>query len=55
MKSGFAGASVGFLYSQTGESVLRSTALGLAVSAGIFVVFFYRYYTHEDGEGNRIR
>lgn len=55
VKSGFAGAAVGFLYSQTGESILRSTALGLAVSAGIFLVFFYRYYTHEDGEGNRIR
>ena len=55
VKSGFAGAAVGFLYSQTGESVLRSTALGLAVAAGIFVVFFYRYYTHEDGAGNRIR
>ncbi|MEU0407826.1 hypothetical protein ABZ307_08365 [Streptomyces griseorubiginosus] len=55
VKSGFAGAAVGFLYSQTGESVLRSAALGLVVAAGIFVVFFYRYYTHEDGEGNRIR
>ncbi|MEV3907847.1 hypothetical protein [Streptomyces canus] len=55
VKSGFAGAAVGFLYSQTGESVLRSTALGLAVAAGIFVVFFYRYYTREDAEGNRIR
>ncbi|CAM5515822.1 hypothetical protein [Streptomyces canus] len=55
VKSGFAGAAVGFLYSQTGESVLRSTALGMAVAAGIFVVFFYRYYTREDGAGNRIR
>jgi len=55
VKSAFAGAAVGFLYSQTGESVLRSTALGLAVTAGVFLVFFYRYYTHEDGEGNRIR
>ncbi|MCT9075041.1 hypothetical protein [Streptomyces fulvoviolaceus] len=55
VKSGFAGAAIGFLYSQTGESVLRSTALGLAVAAGIFAVFFYRYYTREDGEGNRIR
>ncbi|MER6284950.1 hypothetical protein [Streptomyces sviceus] len=55
VKSGFAGAAVGFLYSQTGESVLRSTALGLAVAAGIFLVFFYRYYTREDAEGNRIR
>ena len=55
VKSGFAGAAVGFLYSQTGESVLRSTALGLAVTAGVFGVFFYRYYTREDAEGNRIR
>jgi hypothetical protein len=55
VKSAFAGAAVGFLYSQSGESVLRSTALGLAVTAGVFLVFFYRYYTHEDGEGNRIR
>jgi hypothetical protein len=55
VKSGFAGAAVGFLYSQTGESILKSTALGLAVTAGIFLVFFYRYYTREDAEGNRIR
>ncbi|PWI16806.1 hypothetical protein DI272_23540 [Streptomyces sp. Act143] len=55
VKSAFAGAAIGFLYSQTGESVLRCTALGVAVTAGIFVVFFYRYYTHEDAEGNRIR
>ncbi|MFF7447501.1 MULTISPECIES: hypothetical protein [unclassified Streptomyces] len=51
-KSAFAGAAVGFLYSQSGQSVLRSTALALAVTAGVFAVFFYRYYTHEDGEGN---
>jgi len=55
VKSGFAGAAIGFLYGQTGESVLRSTGIGLAVAAGVFGVFFYRYYTHEDGEGNRIR
>ncbi|MCH5672500.1 hypothetical protein [Streptomyces gilvus] len=55
VKSAFAGASIGFLYSQTGESVLRSAALGVAVTAGIFLVFFYRYYTREDAVGNRIR
>jgi hypothetical protein len=55
VKSAFAGAAIGFLYSQTGESVLRSAALGVAVTAGIFGVFFYRYYTREDAEGNRIR
>ncbi|WP_405861587.1 hypothetical protein OG407_25745 [Streptomyces sp. NBC_01515] len=55
VKSGFAGAALGFLYSQTGESVLRSAAIGLATTAAVFLVFFYRYYTREDGEGNRIR
>jgi hypothetical protein len=54
VKSAFAGAAIGFLYSQTGESVLRSTALALGVTAGVFIGFFYRYYTHEDGEGNRL-
>ncbi|MET7450565.1 hypothetical protein ABZT03_01470 [Streptomyces sp. NPDC005574] len=54
-KSAFAGASVGFLYNQSGESVLRSVALGAVVTAGVFGVFFYRYYTREDGAGNRIR
>jgi len=55
VKSAFAGAALGFLYSQTGESVLRSAALGLVVAAAIFLVFFYRYYTREDAAGNRIR
>lgn len=55
VKSAFAGAAVGFLYSQTGDSVLRSAGLGLAVCAGVFLVFFYRYYTREDATGHRIR
>ncbi|MFJ8334982.1 hypothetical protein [Streptomyces sp. NPDC094437] len=55
VKSAFAGAAIGFLYSQTGESVLRCAGLGVAVGAGVFLVFFYRYYTHEDAAGNRIR
>ena len=55
VKSAFAGASVGFLYSQSGESVLRCAVLGLVVAAAIFIVFFYRYYTREDAEGNRLR
>jgi hypothetical protein len=54
-KSGFAGAAIGFLYSLTGASVLRSTVMGLVIAAAIFGVFFYRYYTREDAEGNRIR
>ncbi|ALV34592.1 hypothetical protein [Streptomyces sp. CdTB01] len=55
VKSAFAGAAVGFLYSQTGDSVLRSVALGVGVTAAVFLVFFYRYYTREDAEGRRIR
>ncbi|MFJ3667839.1 hypothetical protein ACIPSE_15440 [Streptomyces sp. NPDC090106] len=55
VKSAFAGASIGFLYSQTGESVLRCVGLALGVTALVFLAFFYRYYTHEDGEGNRLR
>ncbi|GAA3990441.1 hypothetical protein [Streptomyces plumbiresistens] len=54
-KSGFAGAAFGFLYSQAGASVLRSTVMGLVIAAAIFGVFFYRYYTREDAQGNRIR
>ncbi|MEU3841416.1 hypothetical protein AB0E88_15460 [Streptomyces sp. NPDC028635] len=55
VKSAFAGISIGFLYSQTGDSILRSVALGLITGAAIYLVFFYRYYTREDAEGNRIR
>ncbi|MDG9718490.1 hypothetical protein [Streptomyces sp. DH24] len=52
--AGFAGAAVGFLISQTGSTVLRSTVLALAVAAGVFAVAFYRYYTREDAEGHRV-
>ncbi|MFE9771293.1 hypothetical protein ACFYOV_06395 [Streptomyces sp. NPDC005931] len=50
----FAGAAVGFLYSQSTATVLRATVTGLLVAAGVFAVMFYRYYTHEDAAGNRI-
>jgi hypothetical protein len=48
----FAGIAFGFLYSQTGASVLRSTFMALGVAAGVFAVAFYRYYTHEDAKGH---
>ncbi|MEV1061547.1 hypothetical protein [Streptomyces sp. NPDC050263] len=51
----FTGCAFGFLYSQTGASVLRSTGMALAVSAATLATLFYRYYTHEDAEGHRIR
>ncbi|MEV5932284.1 hypothetical protein AB0L56_05795 [Streptomyces sp. NPDC052079] len=50
----FSGGAVGFLFSQSGGSVLRSAGLSLAVAAGVFATMFYRFYTHEDAEGHRI-
>ncbi|MGV9242388.1 hypothetical protein [Streptomyces sp. NPDC003710] len=50
----FAGIAFGFLYSQTGETVLLSTGLALAVAVAVFAFNFYRYYTHEDAAGRRI-
>ncbi|MEU5539855.1 hypothetical protein [Streptomyces sp. NPDC020362] len=51
----FIGCAFGFLYSQSGESILRSVGMSLAVSAVTFVVVFYHYYTHEDAAGHRVR
>jgi hypothetical protein len=51
----FTGCAFGFLYSQGGDSVLMSTVLSLVIAAAVFVTTFYRYYTHEDAEGHRLR
>ncbi|MBV2356015.1 hypothetical protein KUM39_16810 [Streptomyces sp. J2-1] len=51
----FVGMSMGFLYAQSGVSVLRCSGLGLVFAAGTFIVFFYRFYTHEDAVGHRVR
>ncbi|MEV7452248.1 MULTISPECIES: hypothetical protein [Streptomyces] len=51
MWAAFTGCAVGFLYSQTGHSVVRSSLMGLAFAAACFIVLFYRYYTHEDAKG----
>ncbi|KND44024.1 MULTISPECIES: hypothetical protein [Streptomyces] len=52
----FAGCAFGFLYSQASQhSVLRSVGMSLAVAAGFLAVNFYRYYTHEDAAGHRLR
>ncbi|MGP4084598.1 hypothetical protein [Streptomyces sp. KR55] len=50
----FAGVAFGFLYSQTGATVLRSTVMALTVAAVVFAILFYRYYTREDAEGQRV-
>jgi hypothetical protein len=44
----FAGFAVGFCYSQTGHSVLRSTGIALAAAFGTGVVTFYHYYVTGD-------
>ncbi|MFD9391521.1 hypothetical protein ACFWBB_12555 [Streptomyces sp. NPDC060000] len=51
----FAGCAFGFLYSQTGAAVLRSVGMALVIAGAFFATLFYRYYTHEDAAGHRIR
>ncbi|MFD7434886.1 hypothetical protein [Streptomyces sp. NPDC059861] len=43
----FTGIAFGFLYSQTGYSVLRSAMMSVVVGGAVLVTLFYRYYTHE--------
>ncbi|MCJ1678554.1 hypothetical protein MTF65_14585 [Streptomyces sp. APSN-46.1] len=43
----FAAIAMGYLYSLSGQSVLRSTCIGLAVGAGVGLAAFYRFYTRE--------
>lgn len=51
------GCASGFLFSLSGRghTVLASTVLALAIAGPVFIVMFYRYYTHEDAAGHRIR
>lgn len=51
----FVGIAFGFLYSQSGHSILRSIVMSALIAGATFVVFFYRYYTREDAFGRRIR
>ncbi|MFY4721861.1 hypothetical protein [Streptomyces sp. LaBMicrA B280] len=51
----FVGIAFGWLYSQSGHSILRSIVMSLLIAGATFVVFFYRYYTREDAFGRRIR
>ncbi|MFB0616261.1 hypothetical protein [Streptomyces sp. AGS-58] len=51
----FAGCAFGFLYSQSSVSVVAAALLSLVISAITFALLFYRYYTHEDAFGHRIR
>ncbi|MFL1901907.1 hypothetical protein ACJWDR_22790 [Streptomyces tauricus] len=44
----FAGISFGFIYSLTDAGVLKTVGLSLVITAGVFAMVFYRYYTTED-------
>ncbi|GEC07646.1 hypothetical protein SSP24_53010 [Streptomyces spinoverrucosus] len=46
----FWGVAFGFLYNQTGYSVLRSAAMSVVIAGVVAAVLFYRYYTHEATE-----
>ncbi|AJE41629.1 hypothetical protein [Streptomyces nodosus] len=43
----FTGIAFGFLYSQTGHSVLRAAGISIALAVAAFVFDYYRYYGHE--------
>ncbi|AWZ09341.1 MULTISPECIES: hypothetical protein [unclassified Streptomyces] len=47
MYGAFAGIAFGYLYSLSGESVLKSSGISLVVGAGVGIAAFYRYYTRE--------
>ncbi|KOT30762.1 membrane protein [Streptomyces caelestis] len=52
----FSGSALGFLVIQApSPGVLRSTILGLLVAAAVFLTMFYRFYTHEDATGHRLK
>ncbi|NUK10457.1 hypothetical protein HRW18_21215 [Streptomyces lunaelactis] len=41
------GVAIGFLYSLTGESVLKSAGMGVIFAAVMFAASFYVFYTRE--------
>ncbi|MEV6803822.1 hypothetical protein [Streptomyces sp. NPDC051132] len=53
--SAFTGAAFGFLYIQSTPPVWLAVLIALVLAAGTFVALFYRYYTHEDAAGRRVR
>lgn len=45
-RAAFAGAAFGFLYSRAGENPRDTVGLSLAITAGVFLLLFYRLHTH---------
>ncbi|GHE65675.1 hypothetical protein GCM10014715_19160 [Streptomyces spiralis] len=50
----FSAAAFGFLYNQSGESVLLTVGLSLAFGVLVGLFCFYWFYTHEDAQGHRV-
>ncbi|MFC8712510.1 hypothetical protein ACFUCQ_21680 [Streptomyces sp. NPDC057197] len=50
----FTGAAFGFLFNQSGRSVLLTIGLSLAFGVAVGLICFYWVYTHEDARGRRI-
>ncbi|MYS92883.1 MULTISPECIES: hypothetical protein [Streptomyces] len=45
----FAGAALGFLYSQTGDDLRPVVITSVLVTAAVFLLLFYRFHTRADG------
>jgi hypothetical protein len=50
----FAGSALGFLYAQSGVAMFTCILTSLLLAAAVTAALFYRSYTCEDAEGNRI-
>ncbi|MEV0242489.1 hypothetical protein AB0I06_21515 [Streptomyces sp. NPDC050674] len=48
LRAVFAGAALGFLYSQTGDDPRPVVITTLLVTAGVFLLLFYRFHTRRD-------
>jgi peptidoglycan/LPS O-acetylase OafA/YrhL len=48
LRAAFAGAALGFLYSQTGDDIRPVVLTTLPVTAAVFLLLFYRFHTRAD-------
>ncbi|MER6983628.1 hypothetical protein [Streptomyces carpinensis] len=51
----FSAVAFGFLYNQSGESLLLTVGLSLGFGAIVGLFCFYWFYTHEDAQGRSVR
>ncbi|MEU0389118.1 hypothetical protein [Streptomyces chartreusis] len=48
LRAVFAGAALGFLYSQTGDDLRPVVITSVLVTAAVFLLLFYRFHTRAD-------